>query len=347
MLLLNGNTEPVTTVDDAATVVLPCARGNRFLVTLGGDRVIELDGDRNGQKVEVLVRQDVSGGRAVTWPDGVRWQNDTPPTLSTDPFMIDVVVLARLGEGNYLGFAAVGFPATADDLASSSATPDESSSSSSAAPPDAPPDTPPDLLTGLWGAWRFDGDGTDSSGNGRTVSAAIPDQSYGAGLLGNALLTGSLLRTDVATTFPAGGVGTFAFWVRTQAAPPSSATLGRFGATAAVHPQLVGDGVSSTVVCNFGASGLSAAVPDDAWVHVALAFDVNLPVYDLYVNGVLADTASNNDNLVDPAGTRVFVAATNSGISTPIDMALAYTVRLDAAQVAALYNAGIGYDPTA
>lgn len=117
MLLLNGNTEPVTTVDDAATVVLSCARGNRFLVTLGGDRVIELDGDRDGQKVEILLRQDDVGGRTVTWPDGVRWQSGVVPTLSTDPDVIDVIVLARVVEGEYLGFAALNFP----PLSSSSA----------------------------------------------------------------------------------------------------------------------------------------------------------------------------------------------------------------------------------
>lgn len=108
---LGNQRQPVVTVADAATVTLPCDRGNRFEVTLAGTgRTLALSGDADGQKVEVIVRQDATGGRTITtWPAGVKWPGGTAPTLTSGANKADVIVLWRLAGGEYFGFVALNF----------------------------------------------------------------------------------------------------------------------------------------------------------------------------------------------------------------------------------------------
>ena len=50
--------------------------------------------------VLLVISQDSTGSRTVTWPDNVQWQGGTPPTLSTIPGAVDVIQLMTFNTGS-------------------------------------------------------------------------------------------------------------------------------------------------------------------------------------------------------------------------------------------------------
>lgn len=59
------------TLGDGGTVTLDATLGNKFFLTIGGDRTLVINGAADGQEIEVWVEQDGTGGRALTWPTEV------------------------------------------------------------------------------------------------------------------------------------------------------------------------------------------------------------------------------------------------------------------------------------
>lgn len=95
-----GAAGPVATVP---VTVNPSASGNLILATAGagslaydltltGSTTLTLSGGVSGQlqAITVYLRQDATGGRAVTLPNNVRWPGSTPPTPNTTAGKIDV-----------------------------------------------------------------------------------------------------------------------------------------------------------------------------------------------------------------------------------------------------------------
>lgn len=57
--------------------------------------------------VTVVLRQDATGSRTVSWPASVQWNNATAPTLSTAANATDVLTFTTVnGGGVWFGFAA-------------------------------------------------------------------------------------------------------------------------------------------------------------------------------------------------------------------------------------------------
>lgn len=55
----------------------------------------------------LVLRQDATGGRTVTWPTSVRWNEATAPTLTTTANAVNVLTfLTTDGGANWLGFVA-------------------------------------------------------------------------------------------------------------------------------------------------------------------------------------------------------------------------------------------------
>ena len=96
-----GDTVSLT---DAATVDWDIDHGDVAMVTLGGNRTIaEPTNPRIGQRITLMVVQDGTGSRTVTW-DG--WfVFDSTPTLSTGANRMDVFefVVVDNGAGDTLG----------------------------------------------------------------------------------------------------------------------------------------------------------------------------------------------------------------------------------------------------
>lgn len=106
----SGGLETVHTVAaSGAAETLNLASGNVHDVTLTANCTLTLTGATAGVAcaITILLRQDGTGSRLVTWPGSVTWIGGAAPTLQTDPGDFDVAVLFTLDGGtNWIGSAA-------------------------------------------------------------------------------------------------------------------------------------------------------------------------------------------------------------------------------------------------
>jgi hypothetical protein len=89
---------------DATTITFDCVRSDKHKVVLGGNRNLALSGDTDGQTLLIILQQDATGGRTVTWWSGIVWASGAPPTLSTTANQRDIFSFIRESAGVYLGF---------------------------------------------------------------------------------------------------------------------------------------------------------------------------------------------------------------------------------------------------
>jgi hypothetical protein len=85
-----GNGFTFVQIPDGTVVEADCAVGDRFAVVLGGNRVLSLTSPNDGQTIELWCVQDATGGRAITFPSNVLFQNGVAPALSGIANGIDV-----------------------------------------------------------------------------------------------------------------------------------------------------------------------------------------------------------------------------------------------------------------
>lgn len=89
------------------------ASGATAKVTLTGNCTFTLSGAVTGMLSELtlILVQDATGGRTVSWPGSVTWLNGTAPVLHTGAAAIDIVTLISIDGGTtWLGAAANGAP---------------------------------------------------------------------------------------------------------------------------------------------------------------------------------------------------------------------------------------------
>lgn len=217
---------------------------------------------------------------------------------------------------------------------------------SSAVPPDP-------LLTGLEAYYRLDGDLTDSSGNGRDLTPTSP--TYSAAILGNGLATGygtvawSPSVTCLTSDF------TLSAWLNTVAG--TSLTQYRWGAywgmgsLAFQYNAKTGSsrGVQLYVPGHIDSLGtFGSSLTSNTWVHVVGTWDYLTQTRTIWVDGV----EHYSEVVADASGaavTPIWVRARGDAgfFDSPIDEVGFWTRKLTADEIATLYNAGIGYDPTA
>jgi hypothetical protein len=90
------------TATDAATVTFNLANGAIQKVTLGGNRTLALSGQLSGQSFAIILIQDGSGNRTVTWWSNIKWISSTVPTLTISAGGIDIFTFFYDGT-NYYG----------------------------------------------------------------------------------------------------------------------------------------------------------------------------------------------------------------------------------------------------
>jgi hypothetical protein len=104
-----GGKEVINTVAaSGSTETLDLVTGNVHDVTLTANCTITLTGATAGVAcaITVLLRQDGTGSRLVTWPGSVTWIGGAAPTLQTAAAAFDVIVLFTLDGGtNWIGSA--------------------------------------------------------------------------------------------------------------------------------------------------------------------------------------------------------------------------------------------------
>lgn len=89
---------------DGSTITFDLSVSDKHSVTLGGNRTLALTNDQKAQAFVILLKQDGTGSRTVTWFSGILWSGGTPPTLTTTAGKIDAFSFLRIGSGAYLGF---------------------------------------------------------------------------------------------------------------------------------------------------------------------------------------------------------------------------------------------------
>lgn len=87
---------------DGSTITFNLASGSHHKVTLGGNRTLAISNPASNPVFRVILQQDGTGSRTVTWFSGIRWSAGTAPTLTTTAGKIDVFDFEYLGAGSYL-----------------------------------------------------------------------------------------------------------------------------------------------------------------------------------------------------------------------------------------------------
>lgn len=105
-----GGQETVNTVAASGTSQTLPATANVHDVTLTGNCTFTLPTLTSGKAcaITVILRQDGTGSRTVTWPGSVSWVTGTAPTLKTAASAVDLVTLFTVDGGTTWGGAAVG-----------------------------------------------------------------------------------------------------------------------------------------------------------------------------------------------------------------------------------------------
>jgi len=91
------------------TEAINLADGMVHTITLYAGCVLTFIGatTRKASSVMLIINQDMTGNRIVTWPGSVKWAGGTAPTLSTAPNSIDVLTLATIdGGATWIGFVS-------------------------------------------------------------------------------------------------------------------------------------------------------------------------------------------------------------------------------------------------
>ena len=100
----------VTNATSGATETLDLESGNVFDLTLDNNCTITLSNppaSGTSGSFTLILRQDGTGSRTVTWPASVDWASATAPTLTTDASAVDVLTFMTVDGGTiWLGFVA-------------------------------------------------------------------------------------------------------------------------------------------------------------------------------------------------------------------------------------------------
>ena len=75
---------------DGATITFNMNSGNLHSVTLGGNRTLAVSNVATNQSFVVILKQDGTGSRTVTWWSGIKWVGASAPTLTTTASRWDI-----------------------------------------------------------------------------------------------------------------------------------------------------------------------------------------------------------------------------------------------------------------
>ena len=92
----------------AGTITFNWDNGNIQSVTLTGNCTFAFSNPKSGASYQLLITQDGTGGRTVTWPSGVFWEGKSLPALTATAGGLDVVTMVYDGT-KYVGLIAKNF----------------------------------------------------------------------------------------------------------------------------------------------------------------------------------------------------------------------------------------------
>jgi hypothetical protein len=95
---------------DGATITFDLSAADLFKpAALGGNRTLALSNAPTVSpwaKFTIILTQDGTGSRTVTWFSGIKWAGGVAPTLTTPAGGIDVFTFLQVASGSYYGFVA-------------------------------------------------------------------------------------------------------------------------------------------------------------------------------------------------------------------------------------------------
>lgn len=100
---VNASVGAYTNDSDGATITFDMTASNVHNVTLAGNRTLAVSNVSTGQGFLIILKQDGTGSRTVTWFSNIKWVGATAPTLTTTAGRWDVFSFLFDGT-NYFGF---------------------------------------------------------------------------------------------------------------------------------------------------------------------------------------------------------------------------------------------------
>lgn len=99
---LNGDyKEKVNTANTGTAYTINLSDGTIQLLTLTGNCTFTFPTATAGKSFMILLKQDATGSRTVTWPAAVKWPSSTAPTLTTTASRLDKFVFTADGTNWY------------------------------------------------------------------------------------------------------------------------------------------------------------------------------------------------------------------------------------------------------
>lgn len=103
-----GSTSVVANGNSGTTPTNDWSKGNTQSWTLNNNATFTFSNPTTGQHLTILLLQDATGSRTVTWPASVKWSNGNAPTLTTTASKLDLIGFIWNGT-NYLGFTSLNY----------------------------------------------------------------------------------------------------------------------------------------------------------------------------------------------------------------------------------------------
>jgi len=101
----NGYTEEVATANTSTAYTIDLTNGSVQILTLTGNCTFTFPTATAGQSFILLLKQDGTGGRTVTWPASVEWPSATAPTITSTASKMDKFVFTA-ADSNWYGSVA-------------------------------------------------------------------------------------------------------------------------------------------------------------------------------------------------------------------------------------------------
>ena len=88
--ITNGYTEEVATANTSTAYTIDLANGSVQILTLTGNATLTFPANTAGKSFLLLLKQDGTGSRTVTWDSDVKWAGSTAPTITATASKADI-----------------------------------------------------------------------------------------------------------------------------------------------------------------------------------------------------------------------------------------------------------------
>src|SRR4051812_5830933 len=101
---LEAYTETTVTANSSTSYTIDLSLGNSFSITLTANCLISITGAPTSGiagEFTLLLTQDATGGRTVSWPTSVIWANSSTPTIATTSASSSLLKFTTVTGGTY------------------------------------------------------------------------------------------------------------------------------------------------------------------------------------------------------------------------------------------------------